>query len=81
MVAVEYDDVAGIHVMRIGDAYFLSTDKPQPNKLARRLRRELPHSNIFVAANRSGGMFDVRATFDARALKRGMALLARMGAT
>lgn len=81
VVAVEYDDVAGIHAMRIGDAYFLSTDKPQPNKFARRFRRELSHSNIFVAANRSGGMFDVKATFDARAMRRGMALLTRMGAT
>ena len=80
-VAVENDDVAGIHVMRVGDAYFLSTDRPQPNKFARRFRRELPHSNIFVAANRSGAMFEARATFDARAMKRGMALLTELGAS
>ena len=81
VVAAQYDDVSGIHVMRIGDAHFLSTDRPQPNKFARRLRRELPHSNMFVAANLSGGMFDARATFDARAIRRGMVLLAEMGAT
>ncbi|MCZ6538551.1 MAG: hypothetical protein O6922_01825 [Chloroflexi bacterium] len=80
-VAVQNDDVSGIHAMRIGDAYFLSTNRPQPNKLARRLRRELPHSNMFVAANLSGGMFDAKATFDARALKRGMAFLVELGAT
>ncbi len=76
-----YDAVAGIHVMRIGDAHFLSTDRPQPNKFARRFRREFTHSNTFVAANLSGGMFDAKATFDARAIKRGMALLTEMGAT
>jgi hypothetical protein len=80
-IAVRFDDVAGIHVMRIGDAHFLSTDRPQPNKFARRFRRELPHSNMFVAANVSGGMFDAKATFDARAIKRGMALLGELGAT
>ena len=81
VVAARFDNVAGIHVMRIGDAHFLSTDKPQPNKFARRFRRELPHSNTFVAANLSGGMFDAGATFDARAIRRGMVLLAEMGAT
>lgn len=80
-VTARHDDVAGIHVMRIGDAHFLSTDRPQPNKFARRFRRELPHSNMFVAANLSGGMFDAKATFDARALRRGMAILGELGAT
>ena len=80
-IAVRNDVVTGIHAMRIGDAHFLSTDRPQPNKFARRFRRELPHSNIFVANNLSGGMFDAKATFDARAMRRGMALLTEMGAT
>ena len=81
VVDARYDDVAGIHVMRIGDAHFLSIHRPQPNKFARRLRRELPHSNTFVAANLSGAMFDAKATFDARAIRRGMALLAELGAS
>jgi len=81
VVDARYDDVAGIHVMRIGDAHFLSTHRPQPNKFARRFRRELPHSNTFVAANLSGGMFDAKATFDARAMRRGMALVTELGAT
>lgn len=80
-VAIRTDAEAGIQVMRIGDAYFVSTDKPQPNKFARRFRRELPHSNTFVTANLSGGMFDDKATFDARAIKRGMAILKELGAT
>ncbi|MDA1278959.1 MAG: hypothetical protein O3B95_02820 [Chloroflexi bacterium] len=75
------DAVAGLQVMRIGDAYFVSTDKPQPNKFARRIRRGLPHSKTFVSANLSGGMFDARATFDARAVKRGSAILSEFGAT
>ena len=79
-LSVQYDDAAGIHVMRIGDAHFLSTERPQPNKFARRFRRELRHSNTFVAANLSGGMFDAKATFDARAMKRGIALLTGLGA-
>lgn len=80
-IAIRYDEVAGIHVMRVGDAYFISTDRPQPNKFARRFRRELPHSNIFVAANLSGGMFDAKATFDARAIRRGSAFLTELGAS
>jgi len=81
VVDARYDNAAGIHVMRIGDAHFLSTHRPQPNKFARRFRRELPHSNTFVAANLSGGMFDAKATFDARAMRRGMALLTELGAS
>ncbi|MDP6667060.1 MAG: hypothetical protein QF357_06630 [Dehalococcoidia bacterium] len=80
-IAVRNDDVAGIHVMRIGDAFFVATDKTQPNRFARRFRRELPHSNVFVTANLAGGMFDAKATFDARAVKRGTAVLAELGAT
>lgn len=80
-IEVRSDKTAGIDVMRIGDAYFVSTVKPQPNKFARRLRRDLPYSNTFVAANLSGGMFDARATFDARGVKRGMAILTELGAT
>ena len=80
-VVIRTDNEAGIQVMQIGDAYFVSTDKPQPNKFARRLRRELPHSNTFVSANLSGGMFDAKATFDARAIKRGTAILKELGAS
>ncbi len=80
-VAIRTDDEAGIQVMRIGDAHFVSTEKPQPNKFARRFRRELPHSNTFVSANLSGGMFDAKATFDARAIKRGTAILREFGAS
>ena len=80
-VVIRSDDEAGIQVMRIGDAYFVSTDKPQPNKFARRFRRDLPHSNTFVSANLSGGMFDAKATFDARAIKRGIAILKELGAS
>jgi hypothetical protein len=80
-VAIRTDDEAGIQVMQIGDAHFVSTAKPQPNKFARRFRRELPHSNTFVAANRSGGMFDAKATFDARAIRRGTAILKELGAS
>ena len=80
-VVIRTDAEAGIQVMQIGDAYFVSTDKPQPNKFARRLRRDLPHSNTFVAANLSGGMFDAKATFDARAIKRGSAILKELGAS
>jgi hypothetical protein len=78
---IRTDDEAGITLMRIGDAHFVSTDKPQPNKFARRFRREFPHSNTFVAANLSGGMFDAKATFDARAIKRGSTILKELGAT
>jgi len=80
-VAIRTDEKAGIQVMQIGDAYFVSTEKPQPNKFARRFRREMPHSNTFIAANLSGGMFDDKATFDARAIKRGTAILKEMGAS
>ena len=80
-VSIRTDEEAGIQVMRIGDAHFISTEKPQPNKFARRFRRELPHSNTFVAANASGGMFDAKATFDARAIKRGTAILKELGAS
>ena len=80
-VAIRTDEEAGIQVMQIGDAYFVSTAKPQPNKFARRLRRALPHSNTFVAANLSGGMFDDKATFDARAIKRCTTALKEMGAS
>lgn len=80
-IAVETDTEAGIRTMRLGDAYFVSTDKPQPNRFARRFRRDLPHSNTFVCANLSGAMFDQKATFDARAVKRGIASLQRLGAT
>ena len=80
-VAIRTDEEAGIQVMQIGNAYFVSTVKPQPNKFARRLRRALPHSNTFVAANLSGGMFDDKATFDARAIKRCTIALKEMGAS
>jgi hypothetical protein len=80
-VVIRTDDEAGIQVMRIGDAFFVSTEKPQPNKFARRFRRELPRANTFVAANLSGGMFDAKATFDARAIKRGTAILRELGAS
>jgi len=80
-VTIRTDAEAGIQVMQIGDAYFVSTEKPQPNKFARRLRRDLPHSNTFVSANLSGGMFDAKATFDARAIKRGTAILKEFGAS
>ncbi len=80
-IAVRHDDAAGIQLLRIGDAFFVSTDKPQPNKFARRFRRDLPHSNTFVSANSSGGMFDVKATFDARAIRRGQAILRELGAS
>ena len=80
-VAIRTDDEAGVQVMQVGDAYFVSTDKPQPNKFARRFRRDLPHSNTFVAANLSGGMFDDKATFDARAIKRASAILKELGAS
>ncbi len=80
-IAIRTDDEAGIQVMRIGDAYFVSTDKPQPNKFARRFRRDLPHSNTFISANLSGGMFDGKATFDARAIRRGTAILKELGAS
>lgn len=80
-VAIRTDDEAGIQVMQIGDAYFVSTDKPQPNKFARRFRRDFPHSNTFVAANLSGAAFDAKATFDARAIKRGSAILKELGAS
>ena len=80
-VEIRNDELSGIQVMRIGDAYFVSTDRPQPNKFARRFRRELTHSNTFVSANLSGGMFDDKATFDARALKRGTAILRELGAS
>ena len=80
-VATRTDEEAGIQVMRVGDALFISTEKPQPNKFARRFRRELPHSNTFVAANLSGAMFDAKATFDARAIKRANAILEEFGAT
>ena len=80
-VEARFDEVAGLQVMRIGDAYFVSTSKPQPNKFARRIRRALPQSKTFVAANLSGAMFDDRATFDARAIKRGTAILTELGAS
>jgi hypothetical protein len=80
-VAIRVDDLSGIQVMRIGDAFFVSTAKPQPNKFARRFRRELTHSNTFVSANQSGEMFDAKATFDARAIKRGTAILKEFGAS
>jgi len=80
-VAIRNDDEAGIQVMQVGDAYFVSTEKPQPNKFARRFRRDLPHSNTFVSANLSGGMFEDKATFDARAIKRGTAILKELGAS
>ena len=80
-IAVRLDEEAGIHLMRIGDAFFASTERPQPNKFARRFRRDLPHSNTFVAANSSGGMFDSKATFDARAIRRGQAILRELGAS
>jgi hypothetical protein len=80
-VAIRTDDEAGIQVMKIGDAYFVSTNKPQPNRFARRFRRDLPHSNTFISANVSGGMFDAKATFDARAIRRGMVILKELGAS
>ncbi|HIF72863.1 MAG TPA: hypothetical protein EYQ61_09960 [Dehalococcoidia bacterium] len=80
-VDIRNDELSGIQVMRIGDAYFVSTDRPQPNKFARRFRRELTHSNTFVSVNLSGGMFDDKATFDARAIKRGTAILRELGAS
>jgi len=80
-VVIRTDNEAGIQVMQLGDAYFVSTAKPQPNKFARRFRRELPHSNTFVAANLSGAAFDAKATFDARAIKRGTAILKELGAS
>ena len=80
-VEIRTDEEAGIQIMKIGDAYFISTEKPQPNKFARRFRRDLPHSNTFIAANLSGGMFDDKATFDARAIKRGTIALKEMGAS
>lgn len=80
-IAIRTDDEAGIQVMQLGDAYFVSTDKSQPNKFARRFRRDLPHSNTFVSANLAGGMFDAKATFDARAIKRASAILKELGAS
>lgn len=80
-VAIRTDELSGLQVMRVGDAFFVSTERPQPNKFARRFRRELTHSNTFVAANLSGGMFDDKATFDARGIKRGTAILKELGAS
>jgi len=80
-VAIHTDEEAGIQVMRVGDALFISTEKPQPNKFARRFRRDLPHSNTFISANLMGGMLDAKATFDARAVKRASAILKEFGAS
>jgi hypothetical protein len=80
-VSIRTDETSGLQVMRVGDAFFVSTERPQPNKFARRFRRELTHSNTFVAANLSGGMFDAKATFDARGIKRGTAILKELGAS
>ena len=80
-IAIRSDEATGIQVLRVGDAFFISTNKPQPNKFARRLRRHFPHSNTIVTANLSGGLFDAKATFDARGIRRSMALLNELGAT
>ena len=80
-VSIRTDELSGLQVMRVGDAFFVSTERPQPNKFARRFRRELTHSNTFVAANLSGGRFDAKATFDARGIKRGTASLKELGAS
>ena len=80
-IGVSTDRVAGLHVVKIGDAFLVSTEKPQPNKFARRIRRDLPHSNIIIAANSSGGTFDAKFTFDARAVRRGISLLRDLGAS
>lgn len=78
---VRQDCEAGIQVMKVGDAFLVSTEKAQPNRFARRFRRDLPHSNTFVAANTIGAMPRTKATFDARAIRRGVAILREMGAS
>ncbi|MEC9292977.1 MAG: hypothetical protein VYC65_01690, partial [Chloroflexota bacterium] len=75
------DETTGVQVLRVGDAFFISTNKPQPNKFARRLRRHFPHSKTIVAANLYGGSFDAKATFDPRGIKRSVTLLEELGAT
>ncbi len=80
-IDIRFDEQAEVQVMRIGDAFFVSTVRPQPNKFARRFRRELPHSNTFVSANHSGEMFSAKATFDARAIRRAGAILRELGAS
>tara|TARA_Y100000588_G_scaffold190088_1_gene203946 strand:- start:468 stop:1526 length:1059 start_codon:yes stop_codon:yes gene_type:complete len=80
-IAVRSDETIGVQVLRVGDAFFISTNKPQPNKFARRLRRHFPHSKTIVAANLYGGSFDAKATFDPRGIKRSVTLLEELGAT
>ena len=80
-IAVRSDETTGIQVLRVGDAFFISTNKPQPNKFARRLRRHFSRSKTIVAANLSGGLFDAKATFDPRGIRRSIALLDELGAT
>ena len=80
-LAVRSDEATGIQVLRVGDAFLVSHNKPQPNKFARRLRRHFSHSNTIVAANLSGGLFDAKARFDARGIRRSIAMLEELGAT
>jgi len=80
-IAAAVDTDAGIRVLSIGPAVFVSVRRPQPTRFARHVRRDLPGSTVIVSADLGGSAFGEIPELNHELIKRAVELARQTGAS
>ena len=70
-----------LRILKLGDIYFVYSNKPQNNKFARRVRKIFLFSKIFVYANNKNFTFKEKISYDPKSVKKVQQILEKLGAS
>tara|TARA_Y100001970_G_scaffold147939_1_gene181594 strand:+ start:12410 stop:13483 length:1074 start_codon:yes stop_codon:yes gene_type:complete len=74
------DEDNQLRILKLGEIYFVFSNKPQNNKFARRVRKKFLFSKIFVYSNNKNFIFDEKIKYDAKSVKKAQNILEELGA-
>ena len=74
------DDDNKLKILKLGEIYFVFSNKPQNNKFARRVRKKFLFSKIFVYSNNKNIRFDEIISYDPKSVKKAQNILQKLGA-
>ncbi|MAR33941.1 MAG: hypothetical protein CL714_00190 [Chloroflexi bacterium] len=74
------DEDNQLRILKLGDIFFVFSNKPQNNKFARRVRKKFLFSKIFVYSDNKNFTFDETISYDPKSVKKAQNILQKMGA-
>lgn len=75
------DEENNLRILKLGDIYFVYSNKPHNNKFARRVRKPFLFSKIFVYANNKNFTYKQKVSYDPKSVKKAQQILEKLGAS